>query len=115
VLTVVGYSMNDTVVIFDRIRENLEFMRKNKTEEVVDRSVNQTLSRSIMTSVTTIAIMIPLMIMTSSAIAEFVMPLLVGVIVGTLSSIGLCSPIYYDLTQATGGPKYRRKKSKKRV
>jgi len=113
ILTVVGYSLNDTIVIFDRIRENLGFMKKNRTEEIVDKSVNQTLTRSIMTSVTTISVMIPLMLMTSPAITEFVLPLLVGVIVGTLSSIGLCSPVYYQLTQLTGGPKYKMKRSKK--
>jgi SecD/SecF fusion protein len=112
-LTVVGYSMNDTIVIFDRVRENLGFMRKNKTEEVIDKSINQTLGRSIMTSVTTIAVMMPLMFMTTPAISEFILPLMVGVIVGTLSSICISSPVYYELTRLTGGPKYKAKKSKK--
>ena len=112
-LTVVGYSMNDSVVIFDRLRENLSFMRKNKTEEIIDMSVNQTLSRSIMTSVTTLCVMAPLMFMTTPAISEFILPLMVGVIVGTFSSIGICSPVYYELTQLTGGPRYKAKKSKK--
>ena len=112
-LTVVGYSMNDTIVIFDRVRENLGFMKKNKTEEIIDKSINQTLGRSIMTSVTTIAVMMPLMVMTTPAISEFILPLMVGVIVGTLSSICISSPIYYELTQLTGGPKYKAKKSKK--
>jgi len=112
-LTVVGYSMNDSVVIFDRLRENLGFMRKNKTEEIIDMSVNQTLSRSIMTSVTTLCVMAPLMFMTTPAISEFILPLMVGVIVGTFSSIGICSPVYFELTRITGGPKYKAKKSKK--
>jgi SecD/SecF fusion protein len=112
-LTVVGYSMNDSVVIFDRLRENLGFMRKNKTEEIIDISVNQTLSRSIMTSVTTLAVMAPLMFMTTPAISEFILPLMVGVNVGTFSSIGICSPIYYELSRLTGGQKYKGKKSKK--
>jgi len=114
VLTVVGYSINDTIVIFDRTRENLGFMKKNRTEEIIDKSVNQVLGRSIMTSVSTLIVMLPLMLMTSPAISEFILPLMVGVIVGTLSSIGICSPFYYDLAQATGGPRYRAKKSKKR-
>ena len=113
ILTVVGYSINDTIVIFDRIRENLGSMKKNKTELIVDTSINQTLIRSIMTSVTTVTVMIPLLIMTSSAISEFVLPLMVGVMVGTISSITVSSPLFYDITQATGGPKYKAKKSKK--
>jgi len=113
VLTVVGYSINDTIVIFDRVRENLGFMKKNKTEEIIDKSVNQVLGRSVMTAVSTIVVMLPLMLMTSPAISEFVLPLMVGVIVGTLSSIGVCSPVYYELTRLTGGTKYKGKKSKK--
>jgi SecD/SecF fusion protein len=114
ILTVVGYSINDTIVIFDRTRENLGSMKKNKTEEIVDKSANQVLNRSVMTSVSTLIVMFPLMFMTSPAISEFILPLMVGVIVGTLSSLGICSPVYYDLTQLTGGPKYKAKKSKKR-
>ena len=113
ILTVVGYSINDTIVIFDRVRENLGFMRKSKTELIVDKSINQTLMRSVMTAVTTIAVMVPLLLFTSSAISEFVLPLMVGVIVGTASSITISSPLYYEITQATGGPKYKVKKSKK--
>jgi SecD/SecF fusion protein len=113
ILTVVGYSINDTIVIFDRVRENLGFMRKNKTEEIIDKSANQVLGRSIVTSVSTIVVMLPLMLMTTPAISEFILPLMVGVIVGTLSSLGICSPVYYELTRITGGPKYKAKKSKK--
>lgn len=113
ILTVVGYSINDTIVIFDRIRENLGIMKKNKLEELIDTSINQTLSRSIMTSFTTLVVMIPLFIMTSSSIREFTLPLMVGVLVGCGSSIFVCSPIYYDLCQLSGGPKYRGVKTKK--
>ncbi len=113
ILTVVGYSINDTIVIFDRIRENIGMMKKNKTEELIDTSINQTLSRSIMTSATTFIVMVPLFVLTSSTIREFMLPLIIGVLVGTLSSIFMCSPIYYELSQITDGPKYRAKKSKK--
>jgi len=115
VLTVVGYSINDTIVIFDRVRENLGFMKRNKTEEIIDKSANQVLGRSIMTSVSTLIVMLPLMLMTSPAISEFILPLMVGVIVGTLSSLGICSPIYYELAQAMGGSKYKAKKSRKAI
>jgi len=114
ILTVVGYSINDTIVIFDRVRENLGLMKKSQTAELLNKSINQTLVRSIMTSLTTLVVMIPLYIMTSSAIREFVVPLMIGIIVGCMSSITICSPIYYDLCRITGGSKYKGKKSKKK-
>ncbi len=99
ILTVVGYSINDTIVVFDRIRENLGFTKKKELQNLVDSSINQVLGRSIMTSVTTLIVMIPLYIMVSSSIRAFVLPLMVGVIVGCYSSIFLCSPLYYDITK----------------
>lgn len=113
ILTIVGYSINDTIVIFDRIRENIGFMKKNKTEELINASINQTLSRSMMTSLTTLLVMVPMIVLTSDSIREFMIPLIIGVVVGTFSSIFMCSPIYYELCQLTGGPKYKGKKSKK--
>lgn len=98
ILTVVGYSINDTIVVFDRIRENIKFMRKGNTEELVDRSITQTLGRSLMTSATTLIVMVPLLIMAGDAIREFVLPLMVGIIAGAYSSIGICSPLYYDFS-----------------
>ncbi len=107
ILTVVGYSINDTIVIFDRIRENLGLSKKNDLYGLINSSINQTVSRSIMTSATTIAVMIPMLLFTGSAIREFMLPLLIGVSVGTLSSIFMCSPIYYELSNITGkSPKY---------
>lgn len=113
ILTVVGYSINDTIVIFDRIRENIGLMKKKKTEELIDKSINQTLSRSLMTSATTLVVMIPLFVLTSETIREFMLPLIIGVLVGTMSSIFMCSPIYYELCQITSGPKYKGKKANK--
>ena len=98
VLTVVGYSINDTIVIFDRIRENAKYMRKMDRIDMIDVSINQTLGRSVMTSVTTLVVMIPLLIMGGNTIREFTLPLMVGVLVGCLSSIFIASPVYYDLT-----------------
>ena len=85
ILTVVGYSINDTIVIFDRIRENNQLMRKDE-EEIIDISINQTLSRSIMTTFTTLIVMVPMFIMTSASMREFILPLMVGVAAGCLSS-----------------------------
>ncbi len=96
ILTVVGYSINDTIVIFDRIRENLKYMKKGNTEELIDQSITQTLGRSLMTSVTTLIVMVPLLFMAGDAIRAFVLPLMVGIIAGAYSSIAVCSPLYYE-------------------
>ena len=96
ILTVVGYSINDTIVVFDRIRENLRYSRKGGTEELIDRSITQTLGRSLMTSFTTLIVMVPLMILTGEAVREFTLPLMVGVLAGACSSITICSPLYYE-------------------
>ncbi len=112
ILTVVGYSINDTIVTFDRIRENNRFMRKGGLREIVDKSVNQTLTRSIMTSLTTIAVMIPLLVLAGPSLREFVLPLMVGVIVGCYSSIFICSPVYYDMASFHSGSEYQRRQAK---
>ena len=107
ILTVVGYSINDTIVIFDRIRENNRIMNK-PLDETIDIAINQTLSRSIMTTVTTLIVMVPLYVMTSSAIREFVLPLMVGIAVGCLSSIFICSPLYYEMSKKKTKTKYEK-------
>ena len=117
ILTVVGYSINDTIVIFDRIRENRHFYRKKPLIDVLNFSVAQTLDRSIVTSLTTIVCMIPLFIMVSASIREFVLPLMIGVIVGTYSSIFLCSPLLYEFAKnedkSTYVTKHKKTKEKK--
>ena len=116
ILTVVGYSINDTIVIFDRIRENIRYLRKGNTEEIIDKSITQTLGRSLMTSVTTLIVMVPLLIMAGEAIREFVLPLMVGVIAGAYSSIAICSPLYYEFARPASVSKYEKevKKNKKK-
>jgi SecD/SecF fusion protein len=117
ILTVLGYSINDTIVIFDRVRENFRFMKKETTSEVLNISVNQTLTRSIMTSATTIVVMIPLFILAGPAIREFVMPLMVGILVGTMSSIFVCTPLYYEfsnLKKKSGYLKHAEKSKRKK-
>lgn len=115
ILTVVGYSINDTIVIFDRIRENIKYMKRGNTEELIDTSITQTLGRSLMTSITTLIVMVPLLIMAGDAIREFVLPLMVGIIAGAYSSICVCSPLYYEFSRVGSMSKYEKqvKKSKK--
>lgn len=118
ILTVVGYSINDTIVVFDRIRENNQLMRKDE-EEIIDISINQTLSRSIMTTFTTLIVMVPMFIMTSASMREFILPLMVGVAAGCLSSIFICSPLYYQFSQHKRKTRYQKtleegKKKKKK-
>lgn len=113
ILTLVGYSINDTIVIFDRIRENKALYTRDSSEINIDKSINQTLNRTIMTSLTTLVVMIPLCIMVSSSIREFIIPLMVGVIVGCCSSIFICSPLYYDLCKKDEGSKYLKETAKK--
>jgi len=114
ILTVVGYSINDTIVIFDRVRENKRMYKKENNLTILDRSVNQTLDRSAMTSLTTLICMIPLFFMVSTSIREFVIPLMIGVLVGTYSSIFVCSPLYYELAKSEDESKYLTAQKKKK-
>ena len=112
ILTVVGYSINDTIVVFDRIRENSKFFKRKQAVELIDTSINQTMSRSLMTSLTTLIVMVPLFIMASSELRSFLIPLMIGVFTGTYSSIFLCSPVFYELTKKEGVSKYEDNKAK---
>ena len=103
VLTIVGYSMNDTVVIFDRIRENLLKYSKLKTNEITDISVNETLSRTIITSLTTLLALFSIFILGGEILKGFSFAMILGVIIGTYSSIYVASPVlkYFKVTQKT--------------
>ena len=92
-LTIVGYSLNDTIVVFDRIRENLSRFRRRPFEEVMNTSINETLSRTILTSTTTLIVVVTLFVLGGGVIHDFAFALLIGVIVGTYSSIFVASPI----------------------
>ncbi|EEP54436.1 protein translocase subunit SecF [Clostridium butyricum] len=106
-LTIVGYSMNDTIVIFDRIRENTKKMRRANTYEIADTSLTETLARSVYTSLSTLATIVAINILVPS-VREFTIPLIVGIICGAYSSIFIASPVYVLLKEKTG-----KKKSKK--
>jgi len=103
VLTIVGYSMNDTVVIFDRIRENLLKYSKLKTNEIADISVNETLSRTVITSLTTLLALFSIFILGGEILKGFSFAMILGVIIGTYSSIFVASPVlnYFKVTQKT--------------
>ena len=103
VLTIVGYSMNDTVVIFDRIRENLLKFSKIKTNEITDISVNETLSRTIITSLTTLLALFSIFILGGEILKGFSFAMILGVVIGTYSSIFVASPVlnYFNVTQKT--------------
>ncbi len=92
-LTLVGYSMNDTIVIFDRIRENLRINRREKLEDVINRSVNQTLSRTIMTSGLTFLTVVALFLFGGPVLHGFSFALVIGILIGTYSSVFVASPI----------------------
>lgn len=92
-LTLVGYSMNDTIVVFDRIRENLKFMRREKLETLINISVNQTLSRTVLTSGLTLLTALSLYLFGGEVLNGFSFALVVGIIVGTYSSVYIASPI----------------------
>jgi len=93
-LTIVGYSINDTIVVFDRIRENIKFMKKKNYNELANISIQQTLSRTINTSLTTLITITALYILGVVSIKQFALPLLAGVITGSYSSIFIASPIW---------------------
>ncbi len=102
ILTVVGYSINDTVIVFDRIREYLKDHRKEAMGSVINKALNSTLSRTINTSMTTFVVLLIIFIFGGESIRGFIFALMLGVIVGTYSSLYIASPIVNDLTAKTG-------------
>ena len=95
-LTIVGYSLNDTIVVFDRIREDLRLYSRLPYDRVLNTAINRTLSRTILTSGTTLAVVLFLIFMGGSVIRDFSMALLIGVLIGTYSSIFVASPILVE-------------------
>jgi preprotein translocase subunit SecF len=101
-LTLVGYSMNDTIVIFDRIRENMRLMRREPFKAIVNRSINQTLSRTILTSGLTFLTVMVLFLMGGQVLRAFSFALVVGIMVGTYSSFGIAAPLVVAWNQWRG-------------
>ena len=96
-LTIVGYSLNDTIVIFDRIRENIKASKQDTYVNIVNRSMNESLSRTIVTSLTTFMVVLVLWLFGGEVIHNFALAMIIGVIVGTYSSIYIASPIVIQL------------------
>jgi len=92
-LTIIGYSLNDTIIVFDRIRENLRRYHKNPLDVIINRSVNETLSRTILTSLTTLVVLVSLFVLGGGIIHDFAFAMIVGVLIGTYSSVFVASPI----------------------
>lgn len=92
-LTLAGYSLTDTVVVFDRIRENLRSRRRDRIEVIINNGINQVLSRTIVTSLTVVLVLIPLTLAGGEVLHDFSLALLVGVVIGTYSSVFVASPV----------------------
>lgn len=105
ILTIAGYSINDTVVVYDRVRENLRKFKKMPLPELLDNSINQTLSRTIMTSLTTLLALVALFVLGGPVIHDFSFAMIFGVVVGTYSSICLAVPllVYLDIDRNRAG------------
>ncbi|MGH7564106.1 MAG: protein translocase subunit SecF [Gemmatimonadota bacterium] len=115
-LTIIGYSLNDTIVVFDRIREDLKTMRREPYEEIVNRAVNQTLSRTILTGGTTLVVLFFLFFIGGEVIHDFAFALIIGILIGTYSSILIGAPLVVewkhrieDRGEGAASPKKRRK------
>ncbi|HIF81265.1 MAG TPA: protein translocase subunit SecF [Gammaproteobacteria bacterium] len=97
VLAVIGYSLNDTIVVFDRIRENFRKMRKGTIVEIMNSAINQTLRRTLLTSLTTLLVVVTLILLGGEIIKGFAVALFIGILVGTYSSIFVASPVVLSL------------------
>lgn len=114
-LTILGYSLNDTIVVFDRIRENLQ-KKGGKREDpfkLVNRSINETLPRTVLTSGTTLVVLLALLILGGNVIRPFTIVLILGVVIGTYSSIFVASPALLEIQKRWGTGDERKKKKKK--
>jgi len=114
-LTIVGYSINDTIVIFDRIREDLKIYRTESLYTIINRSVNETLSRSIITSLTTFIVCVVLLIFGGGVIRGFSLAMTIGVFVGSYSTIFVASALVYDYQKKHGDKETLRMMKRKRA
>jgi preprotein translocase subunit SecF len=103
VLTIIGYSLNDTIVVFDRIRENLQGPRRRDPYiDIINRSINEVLPRTVMTSGTTFAVLLALFLLGGTIIRDFALILMLGIVIGTYSSIFVASPALLEIEERTG-------------
>ena len=109
ILTILGYSLNDTIVVFDRIRENLKKRRKDRYEDIINSSINETLPRTVLTSGTTLATLLALFILGGTVVRPFALVLIIGIVIGTYSSIFVASPTLLEIEERS-----RRKEKKAR-
>jgi len=93
ILTLIGYSNNDTIVVFDRIRENIKLLRREKLSDIVNKSINQTLSRTILTAGLTFLTVLALFLFGGEVLRGFSLALVIGIVIGTYSSIAIAAPI----------------------
>ena len=112
-LTIIGYSLNDTIIVFDRIRENSRKYHRQPYELIINRSINETLSRTLLTSMTTLMVVVALFVLGGGIIHDFAFALIIGVIVGTYSSVYVASPILIIWEQAMRSP-MRKKRARRR-
>ena len=103
-LTIIGYSLNDTIIVFDRIRENSRKYHRQPYELIINRSINETLSRTLLTSLTTLVVVVALFVLGGGIIHDFAFALIVGVFVGTYSSVYVASPVLIIWQQAMKKP-----------
>jgi preprotein translocase subunit SecF len=116
ILTILGYSLNDTIVVFDRIRENMQAKgaRKRDPVELVDRSINETLPRTVLTSGTTLAVLFSLRVLGGPVLRDFTIVLILGVIIGTYSSIFVASPALIEIQRRWGTGKSGERRKRER-
>ncbi len=111
-LTIFGYSINDTIVIFDRIRENLGFSRKEDLPEILNKSINQSMSRTIVTSLTTLLAVLSIYFFAGEVLRSFAIIMIFGIFIGTYSSIYIASPLYLLVEKLTGAKELKSSESK---
>ena len=99
ILTILGYSLNDTIVVFDRIRENLKKRRKDRYKDIINSSINETLPRTVLTSGTTLATLLALFILGGTVVRPFALVLILGIVIGTYSSIFVASPALLEIEE----------------
>ena len=116
VLTILGYSLNDTIVVFDRVRENMhkKGARKRDPIDLVNQSINETLPRTVLTSGTTLVVLLSLLILGGAVLRDFTIVLILGVLIGTYSSIFVASPALIEIQKRWGVGKSREQKRKER-